>query len=37
MVAEFGMVTVDATRPIPEQQNEVREIVARALGIPWKS
>jgi dTMP kinase len=32
MVAEFGLTVIDATRPIEEQQNEVRSIVERELG-----
>jgi dTMP kinase len=31
MVEEFGLTVIDATRPIEEQQNEVREIVEREL------
>ena len=36
MIGEFGLIPVDAVRPIPEQQMEVRDIVARALEIPWR-
>jgi dTMP kinase len=31
MVSEFGLTVIDATRPIEEQQNEVRAIVEREL------
>ena len=31
MVEEFGLTVIDATRPIEEQQNEVREMVEREL------
>jgi dTMP kinase len=31
MVEEFGLTVIDATRPIEEQQNEVRAIVEREL------
>jgi dTMP kinase len=31
MVEEFSLTVIDATRPIEEQQNEVREIVEREL------
>jgi dTMP kinase len=31
MVGEFGLVPIDATRSIEEQQGEVRQIVAAAL------
>ena len=31
MVGEFGLTVIDATRPIEEQQNEVRAIVEREL------
>ncbi|HMG37231.1 MAG TPA: dTMP kinase [Blastocatellia bacterium] len=35
MVPEFGLTVIDATRPIEEQQNEVRSIVERQLvGVP---
>ena len=35
MVSEFGLTVIDATRPIEEQQNEVRELVERELkGVP---
>lgn len=35
MVAEFGLTVIDATRPIEEQQNEVRDLVERELkGVP---
>ncbi|MGE0480261.1 MAG: dTMP kinase [Phycisphaerae bacterium] len=33
MVEEFGLVVIDATRPIPDQQAQVREIVAQRLGL----
>lgn len=33
MVEEFGLVVIDATRPIPEQQAQVRAIVAQRLGL----
>jgi dTMP kinase len=32
MVREFGLTVINATRPIEEQQNEVRRIVERELG-----
>jgi hypothetical protein len=31
MVDEFGLVVIDATRSIEEQQSEVRRIVSQAL------
>ncbi|MFO0837696.1 MAG: dTMP kinase [Phycisphaerae bacterium] len=33
MVAECGLTVIDATRPIAEQQRQVRGIVAKRLGI----
>ena len=41
MVDEFGLVVIDATRSIEEQQAEVRRIVTEALtgtkkpGLRW--
>ena len=32
MIDEFGLVTIDATRSIEDQQAEVRRIVSEALG-----
>ncbi|MBI4568174.1 MAG: dTMP kinase [Planctomycetes bacterium] len=34
MVEEFGLVVIDAQRPIHAQQKEVRAQVARKLGLP---
>lgn len=33
MVDEFGLVVIDATRPIWEQQREVRRLVSQRLGL----
>ncbi|HUP19664.1 MAG TPA: dTMP kinase [Gemmatimonadota bacterium] len=33
MTEEFGLIRMDATRPIHEQQREVRDIVARAIDL----
>jgi len=32
MIDEFGLVTIDATRSIEDQQAEVRRIVSEALS-----
>jgi len=32
MVAEFGLVTIDASQSIEAQQDQMRQIVSEALG-----